>query len=86
MDLALGEGKLGGNNMVYGHYITDTAGAKRFFTEGCMYCSMSIGGQHEPNCPAKNIKVADEIVFTETREALFLDPKLEDFYNRKGYK
>ena len=45
--------------MVYGHYIEDTAGNKRFFTEGCVYCQMSTGGQHAYNCPAKDLKVAD---------------------------
>lgn len=45
--------------MVYGHYIEDTSGGKRFFVEGCMYCQMSTGGQHEPHCPCKDIKVAD---------------------------
>ena len=47
--------------MVYGYYITATAGNERFFTEGCNYCQMSTGGQHEPNCPLKDIKVADRL-------------------------
>ena len=47
--------------MVYGHYITDTAGNERFFVEGCNYCRMSTGGQHESNCPCKDIKVADRL-------------------------
>ena len=46
--------------MVYGHYITDTAGNERFFVEGCSYCRMSTGGQHESNCPCKDMKVADK--------------------------
>ncbi len=46
--------------MVYGYYITDTAGNKRFFVEGCNYCSMSTGGQHQAECPCKNLKVADK--------------------------
>jgi hypothetical protein len=45
--------------MVYGYYIKDTVGNETFFTEGCMYCHMSTGGQHEPNCPCKDVKVAD---------------------------
>jgi len=45
--------------MVYGYYITDTVGNEYFFTEGCSYCRMSTGGQHEPNCPCKDLKVAD---------------------------
>ena len=74
--------------IVYGHYITDTAGNRRFFTEGCSYCRMSTGGQHEINCPCANLKVADEVkeyIFPETREELFLDPKLQAFYDKKGY-
>ena len=39
--------------MVYGYYITDTVGNKHFFIEGCSYCQMSTGGQHEPNCPLR---------------------------------
>lgn len=45
--------------MVYGYYITDTAGNERFFIEGCKYCQMSTGGQHEENCPCKDLKMAD---------------------------
>lgn len=37
--------------MEYGYEITDTAGNKRFFVEGCTYCSMSTGGIHEAHCP-----------------------------------
>ena len=37
--------------MEYGYEITDTAGNKAFFVEGCTYCSMSTGGLHEVNCP-----------------------------------
>lgn len=37
--------------MEYGYYITDTAGNRTWFTEGCTYCSMSTGGQHEQHCP-----------------------------------
>jgi hypothetical protein len=37
--------------MVYGYEITDTAGNKKFVVEGCTYCHMSAGGQHELNCP-----------------------------------
>ncbi len=48
--------------MVYGYYITDTVGNERFLTEGCNYCRMSTGGQHETNCPMKDIKVADRQV------------------------
>lgn len=46
--------------MVYGYYIKDTAGNERFFVEGCQYCSMSTGGQHEAKCPCKDVKVADK--------------------------
>ena len=45
--------------MVYGYYIKDTAGNERFFTEGCSYCRMNTGGQHEPTCPIKDVKVSD---------------------------
>jgi len=45
--------------MVYGHYIEDTVGNKMFFVEGCNYCSMSTGGQHESNCPERDIRVVD---------------------------
>lgn len=37
--------------MEYGYEITDTAGNKYFFVEGCTYCSMSTGGLHEIRCP-----------------------------------
>jgi hypothetical protein len=37
--------------MVYGHFITDSIGNKEFFVEGCSYCRMSAGGQHEASCP-----------------------------------
>ena len=46
--------------MVYGHYITDTAGNERFFVEGCNYCQMSTGGQHGAKCPLKDIRVTDK--------------------------
>ena len=46
--------------MVYGHYIKDTAGNEHFFAEGCNYCRMSTGWQHESNCPARDIKVPDK--------------------------
>lgn len=49
--------------MVYGYYIKDTAGNKRFFTEGCNYCSMSTGGQHESRCPMKDA-TAETIKYT----------------------
>ena len=45
--------------MVYGHYIEDTAGNKRFFVEGCSYCQMSTGGSHESACPMKDVRVSD---------------------------
>jgi len=47
--------------MVYGHYITDTAGNEHFFTEGCNYCRISTGGQHEPNCLCRDMKVSDKL-------------------------
>lgn len=37
--------------MEYGYEISDTAGNKSFFVEGCTYCSMSTGGLHEVKCP-----------------------------------
>ena len=37
--------------MEYGYEIMDTVGNKSFFVEGCTYCSMSTGGQHESHCP-----------------------------------
>jgi len=46
--------------MVYGHYIKDTVGNERFFTERCNYCHMSTGGHHESNCPMKDTKIADK--------------------------
>lgn len=45
--------------MVYGHYITTTDGRKVWFSEGCEYCRISTGGQHESNCPYKDIKIAE---------------------------
>lgn len=48
-----------GNRMVYGYFIKDTVGSERFFIEGCSYCLISTGGQHEANCPCKDIQVAD---------------------------
>ncbi len=45
--------------MVYGYYIKDTVGNEHFFTEGCSYCRMSTGGQHEPNCPCKDLEISD---------------------------
>lgn len=47
--------------MVYGHYIADTSGNERFFVEGCSYCHISTGGQHEANCPCKDITVANRL-------------------------
>ncbi len=46
--------------MVYGHYYTTSDGTEHFFVEGCSHCQMSTGGQHEPNCPLKDVKVADK--------------------------
>ena len=37
--------------MEYGYEISNTAGSKTFFVEGCTYCSMSTGGLHEQHCP-----------------------------------
>jgi hypothetical protein len=76
--------------MVYGYYISDSEGNQRFFTEGCLYCSMSTGGLHEYNCPMnpriqkQNIQVFNE-QFLESHEENFLDPKLTKFYKQKGY-
>ena len=36
--------------MEYGHEIIDSAGNKTFFVEGCAYCLMSTGGEHERRC------------------------------------
>ncbi len=47
--------------MVYGHSIIDTVGNEHFFVEGCCNCHMSTGGQHESNCPMREIKVADRV-------------------------
>lgn len=44
---------------MYGHYIEITTGQKTWFTEGCEYCHMSTGGQHETDCPCKDIKIAE---------------------------
>jgi len=46
--------------MPYGHYVETTDGRKYWFTEGCEYCQMSTGGQHEYDCPCKGIKIAGE--------------------------
>ena len=45
--------------MVYGHYVEDAIGNKRFFIEGCSYCQMSTGGQHKATCPMKDARVSD---------------------------
>ena len=37
--------------MEYGYYITATDGREYWFAEGCTYCRMSTGGQHECSCP-----------------------------------
>ena len=59
--------------MVYGHYIPDTVGNERFFVEGCNYCRMSTGGQHESNCPCRDVKVADrESKLLEIRDNSFI--------------
>ncbi len=47
--------------MVYGYYITDTTGEKRFFVEGCSYCRISTGGQHEDKCPLRELTVAERL-------------------------
>jgi biotin synthase-like enzyme len=39
--------------MVYGNVEVTTSGKWRFIPEGCLYCSMSTGGQHSFNCPYK---------------------------------
>ncbi len=39
------------DGMIYGHYITDTAGNRKFFSAGCTYCQLSTGGLHSVNCP-----------------------------------
>jgi len=62
--------------MVYGHYITDTVGNERFFAEGCSYCHMSTGGQHEFNCPCKDIKINDKLrEWTKLNFVIFKDGK-----------
>ena len=66
-----------GGIMVYGHYITDTVGNERFFIEGCNYCRMSAGRQHEPNCPCRDIKVSD-------KPARILNYAELEFLNDKG--
>ncbi len=54
--------------MVYGYYITDTAGNKRFFVEGCKYCSMSTGGQHEDACPYKTLAIDYPIIHNKKKK------------------
>ncbi len=39
--------------MEYGYEIVDAAGNRQFFVEGCTYCQMSTGGQHNLDCPLK---------------------------------
>lgn len=46
--------------MVYGYFITDTAGNKSFITEGCVHCHITTGGQHEDKCPMKDIEIPKE--------------------------
>ena len=43
--------------MVYGYYNTDSAGNKTVVAEGCMYCQMSTVGQHESNCPMREVVI-----------------------------
>lgn len=43
--------------MTYGYYLTNEIGNQRFFVEGCSYCCISTGGQHEGNCPMKDLKI-----------------------------
>ena len=61
--------------MEYGHEIIDTCGNKRFFVEGCTYCSMSTGGQHEPSCPlykpTQIVFISKETKLAEIREKSF---------------
>ena len=65
--------------MEYGYEITDTAGNKRFFVEGCIYCSMSTGGLHEQHCPlSKHRRI------TELDNDRFMDENLKAFYRKKG--
>ena len=58
--------------MTYGYYISDTVGNKRFFIEGCTCCRMSTGGQHESNCPYKDIKIDEEIKIREIEDRFSL--------------
>ncbi len=37
--------------MTYGYTTITTDGKRIFHIEGCTYCFMSTGGQHETNCP-----------------------------------
>lgn len=76
--------------MEYGHEITNTAGEKTFFVEGCTYCRMSTGGSHELGCPCnKDMRYklppwVGPTVFHEEPKVP-LDPQLEAFYRKKGY-
>jgi len=45
--------------MTYGYYIGTTDGRQTWFSEGCECCRMSTAGQHELNCPNKDIKIAE---------------------------
>ena len=47
--------------MEYGHFITDSAGNKTFFVEGCTNCSMLTGGLHESNCPCNKEEVGESL-------------------------
>ena len=49
----------GGDDMVYRHYIERTDGSEVWFTEGCLYCCMTSSGQHESDCPCKDLKIAE---------------------------
>ena len=79
--------------MEYGYEITDTAGNKTFFVEGCTYCRMSTGGMHELGCPYNKDRQYeppprsarfDPTIFYEEPK-IPLDPQREAFYKKKGY-
>lgn len=78
--------------MEYGYEITNTAGEKTFFVEGCTYCRMSTGGLHELDCPCNKDKKMEYRLSPRFDPATFYeepstpyDPQLKTFYKKKGY-
>lgn len=65
--------------MEYGYKITDTAGNRTFFVEGCTYCSMSTGGLHEQHCPLSKHRPMEALP-----DDRFMDENLKAFYRKRG--